>query len=407
MADEFRLPDIGEGLADAEIVRWHVAVGDTVRVGEVLVEVETAKAVVEIPSPFAGTVLRLGAPEGATVNVGEVLVVVGEPGEEAAEAGTPRAASTAAASAESAVTPGETRAMPVVRRLAREHGVDLADVTGTGPGGSITRVDVAVFLSSRPGDVEAAAAVSGRPADVERAIAGSEASTGAPAPARADDDRMPLSRLRRTIAEHMARSWREIPHVTAFAHADATRLLEWRAAARRDRDRSVPVEALLMAALVPLLREHPEVNATLDGDALILHRRYDVGFAVDTPEGLTVAVVRGVDHLDLDALADEVDRLAEAVRSRTATPDEVAGATFTLSNIGALGGGLGTPIIPFGTTAILAVGAAAPTPVVRDGEVVVVELMPLSLSYDHRVIDGGAGQRFLAAVVERIESPGG
>jgi pyruvate dehydrogenase E2 component (dihydrolipoamide acetyltransferase) len=255
--------------------------------------------------------------------------------------------------------------------------------------------------------VEAAAAVSGRPADVERAIAGSEASTGAPAPARADDDRMPLSRLRRTIAEHMARSWREIPHVTAFAHADATRLLEWRAAARRDRDRSVPVEALLMAALVPLLREHPEVNATLDGDALILHRRYDVGFAVDTPEGLTVAVVRGVDHLDLDALADEVDRLAEAVRSRTATPDEVAGATFTLSNIGALGGGLGTPIIPFGTTAILAVGAAAPTPVVRDGEVVVVELMPLSLSYDHRVIDGGAGQRFLAAVVERIESPGG
>ena len=396
MADELRLPDIGEGLADAEIVRWHVAVGDTVRAGQVLVEVETAKAVVEIPSPFAGTVLRLGAPEGATVNVGEVLVVVGEPGEEAAAAGGPRTAMTGATAVESAVTPGQTRAMPVVRRLAREHGIDLADVAGTGPGGSITRGDIAEFLSSRPADIEAAAAVaSGRPADA------------AVAPSPADDDRMPLSRLRRTIAEHMARSWREIPHVTAFAHADATRLLAWRAAARRDRDRSVPVEALLMAALVPLLHEHPEVNATLDGDALILHRRYDVGFAVDTPEGLTVAVVRGVDHLDLDALADEVDRLAEVVRSRTATPGDVAGATFTISNIGALGGGLGTPIIPFGTTAILAVGAVAPTPVVRDGTVVVVELMPLSLSYDHRVIDGGAGQGFLAAVVERIESAGG
>jgi pyruvate dehydrogenase E2 component (dihydrolipoamide acetyltransferase) len=386
MADELRLPDIGEGLADAEIVRWHVAVGDTVRAGQVLVEVETAKAVVEIPSPFTGTVLRLGAPEGATVNVGEVLVVVGEPGEEATAAGGPRTAMTATAAVESAVTPREPRAMPVVRRLAREHGIDLADVAGTGPGGSITRADIAAFVSGRPAEVEAAAVASSSPAD---------------------DDRMPLSRLRRTIAEHMARSWREIPHVTAFAHADATRLLAWRAAARRDRDRSVPVEALLMAALVPLLHEHPEVNATLDGDALILHRRYDVGFAVDTPEGLTVAVVRGVDHLDLDALADEVDRLAEAVRSRTATPDDVAGATFTISNIGALGGGLGTPIIPLGTTAILAVGAVAPTPVVRDGAVVVVEMMPLSLSYDHRVIDGGAGQRFLAAVVERIESAGG
>lgn len=371
MAHEFRLPDIGEGLTDAEIVAWHVAVGDEVAKDQRLVEVETAKAVVEITSPFAGTVIHLGGGAGDTIEVGEVLVVIGSPneawGDEQASSPAPEAP-VAAATAAALPPSGPVRAMPIVRKLAQEHGIDLTTVRGTGPAGAITR------------------------ADVEAAIAGARTQPSG------GEERVPLTRMRQTIAEHMARSWREIPHVTVQADVDASALL----AEKGGR----PLEALVARCVLPLLARFPEFNASLDGSELVMKRHYHLGFAVDTPDGLLVTVVRDADRMSTEELGLRVSALAEKAVARTVAPEEVTGQTFTLSNIGALGGGHGTPIIPWGTTAILSVGRAVATPVAREGGLFVAPVMPIDLSYDHRVIDGGLGQRFLAALVESLEHPG-
>ncbi|MEX2322868.1 MAG: dihydrolipoamide acetyltransferase family protein [Acidimicrobiia bacterium] len=387
MAFEFHLPDIGEGLAEATIVSWRVPVGGTVGLDEPLVEVETDKAVVEIPSPRAGVVLHHGAPEGVTLAVEALLVVIGEPGEswspaeEASPAqpepasATPRPAAPIVGTLEEASeTVGEARtegilALPLVRRLAFELGVDLDTVEGTGPGGRITREDV------------------------EQAMAGGGLV-----------DRVRLSATRLAIARNLTRSWQEIPHVTTYAAANATGLLAERS--RLAAGRVLPLEALLISSLVPLLREFPEFNASLDGEYVLYRRHYDIGFAVDTPDGLMVAVVREADDRTVGEIADEVLRLAEAARQRRATPAELRGATFTVSNIGAVGGGYGTPIIPYGTTAILSVGRAEPVPVESDGAITLRRQLPLSLSYDHRLIDGALGRRFLGSIVEAIESRG-
>ena len=426
MASEFRLPDIGEGLTGAEIVRWHVSEGDTVALDQTLVEVETDKALVELPSPFAGTVLHRGAAEGETLPVGEILVVVGEPGESwpdgqadgAAASGDGGARSDAAASAGGAgtrsdagapivgslseeardLTPsarsrsaGSRRplALPLVRRLAKDLGVDLRSVRGSGPAGRVTRTDVAA-AAARAG--QQAAAGNGRAGD-RRAGAGS------------GDERRPLSKLRRTIAANLQSAWSEIPQVTAFDEVDATRLLAARKALGARYGVSVPIDALVVAAVIPALRAHPELNSSLDGDTLVVHGRHDIGIAVDTPDGLLVAVIADAGSMDLQQLAGEVRRLGQGARARTLSPAELSGHTFTVSNIGAVGGGHGTPLVPKGTVGILSVGRVAPRPVVRDSRVEVAPVMPLSLSYDHRVIDGGAGRRFLAMVIEHLTEP--
>jgi len=384
MAYVFRLPDIGDGLTEADIVRWHAPVGGTVAVDEVLVEVETAKAVVDLPSPAAGTILHHGAAEGVTLLVGAVLAVIGEPGEswqdQAPEAGRSGSVPSdpAGASAAEAGAGGQVKALPVVRRLAREQGVDLAAVSGTGPGGRITRDDV----------IAAAA---------ERQESGGKAER--------PGKRRRLSMLRRTIAGHMSSSWREIPHVTVFDRADAGRLLAARRALAARHGRNIPMEALVVMAAAPALRRHREFNATLDGDELILHRDLDAGIAVDTEEGLLVPVIRRAGEKGLLELAEAVDDIADRGKARTLGPAELTGATFTVSNFGALGGSHGTPIIPSGTTAVLALGRAADAPVVRDGAVAVAPMMPLSLAFDHRVIDGGLGQRFLRMLIENLEEP--
>jgi pyruvate dehydrogenase E2 component (dihydrolipoamide acetyltransferase) len=383
---EFRLPDIGEGLAEAEIVEWFVDPGQAVGLDQPLVQVETDKAVTDIPSPRAGTLVRQGAVVGEVVKVGEILAVIAEDGERTASDAPPIVGSLAEADdetpkksggAERAREPDDAAvdALPLVRRLARDLGVDLRQVRGTGPEGRITR-----------DDVEAAAAQ-------------------APSSREAGQERVHLSRLRRTIARNLTRSWQEIPHVTTFGEADATRLLETRRALAAGWGRPLPMEALLMRSVLPALREYPEFNATLEGDDLVLKRHYDLGMAVDTSEGLIVAVVKQADHLGLAALAEEVAKLGEATRSRTVSTAEITGATFTISNIGAVGGGHGTPIIPSGTTAILSFGRIREQAVVRDHTVEVAPMLPLSLSYDHRVIDGALGRRFLARVTEDLEHP--
>ncbi len=404
MAYEFRLPDIGEGLTEAEVTEWLVEVGQEVKLDQPLVQIETDKAVTDIPAPQAGVLLHQGAPAGSVIRVGEMLAVIGAAGERwpagaeppTEEVGTgaeerpnePRLAESLPMvgtlpepepAGEARTAGAQKQILPLVRRLAKDLGVDLSTVHGTGAAGRITR-----------DDVEAAAR---------------GGSSKGPATLREGEQRARLSRLRRTIAQNMARSWREIPHVTTFDQADATRLLSLRQDLEERGGEPVPLEALFIRAVLPALRDHPEFNATLDGDDLILRRRHDVGIAVDTPEGLTVAMVRGADGFDLRALAKEIRRLTKATRNRTATLHDVTGQTFTVSNIGAVGGGFGTPIIPYGTTAILSFGRAREAPVVREGRLEVGRAMPLSLSYDHRVIDGALGRRFLARVIKGLEDP--
>jgi len=371
MANEFRLPDIGEGLTDAEIVEWHVKVGDEVAADQGLVDMETAKAVVEITSPFAGVVLYVGGDEGDTVEVGDVLFVVGDAGEEwqAVESPESRVESQTPQTVASGAVPS-VKATPMIRKLARDEGVDLATVTGTGGSGAITRSDVLGAAESAP-------------------------------TANDREERVQMSRMRRTIAANLTRSWQEIPHVTVSASVDATKLLE----ANRElkQDGPFPLEALIARAVLPLLVEYPEFNATLDGDDVILKRHYDLGFAVHTEEGLLVVVTRDSDQRSTAELGAEIVELANKAKERKLQPDDVAGQTFTISNIGALGAGGGTPIIPFGTTAIVSIGRAVDSPVVRDGELAVAPVAPINLSYDHRLIDGALGQQFLAGLVRNLE----
>jgi len=226
-----------------------------------------------------------------------------------------------------------------------------------------------------------------------------------PRPSSAGGEREKLSRLRRTIAANMSKSWAEIPHVTTFENADASRLLETRSALAHRYGRKIPLEALIVKAVLPALDGFPEFNATLDGEDLVMHAARDIGIAVDTPDGLLVAVVRDAGGKGVLQLAEEISALGEGARARSLSVDQLTGQTFTVSNIGAVGGGHGTPIVPYGTTAILSVGRATERAVVYDGDLGVAPIMPLSLSYDHRVVDGAQGRRFLALIIENLEEP--
>ncbi len=450
MAREFRLPDIGEGLTEADIVRWLVAEGETVEADQPIVEVETDKAVVEIPSPYAGTVLQHGGAEGDTIPVGAILVVIGD-----ATGETPEPAPPAEPEPESARAVGHApglgrnplaeappmvgtlseeaevlestpepivsesaavKALPIVRKMAREHGIDLQTVTGTGPDGRITREDLQAHLSSfgseatvsPPATVSSPSSEASLGEVARRAGGGEVEDRPGEAPHRAgggEDRRVPMTRLRRTIAANMSRSWAEVPHVTTFDDIDATRLLEVREALGERHGVKIPIEALVVRAVLPALEAFPEFNATVDGDDLVIHGSHDIGVAVDTPQGLIVAVIADADAMSVLDLATEVRRLGEGGRSRTLTPEELSGQTFTVSNIGAVGGGHGTPIVPPGTTAILSVGRAQQKPIVFQDELVIAPVMPLSLSYDHRVIDGAVGRRFMTLLMENLEEP--
>jgi pyruvate dehydrogenase E2 component (dihydrolipoyllysine-residue acetyltransferase) len=397
-AREFLLPDIGEGLVEVRIIQWLVSPGGEVALDEPLVEVETDKTVTEIPSPFAGTVLRHGAAEGEVLPVGSTLVVIGEgdasepeptPGTEPGTAeDAPIVGSLAEASQELApLSPAPAApadrpaALPLVRKLAKQLGVDLARVAGTGRDGRITREDV-----------EAAARPGGAGSPGPRSVA-------------PGTERRPLSRMRQVIATSMLRSWTEIPQVTAFDEVDATRLLAVRSALQGRHNVRIAIDALLVAAVVPALQAVPEFNAAIDGDHLLLPARQNVGFAVDTPEGLLVAVVRDAASLNVLQVAAEVRRLQAGARTRSLAAAEASGQTFTVSNIGGAGGGYGTPLVPPGTAAILSVGRAKERPVARGGRIEIAPVMPLSLSFDHRIADGADGRRFLGQIAENLTEP--
>lgn len=419
MATVFRLPDIGEGLTEAEIVQWHAEVGDEVVADRPLVTVETDKTQADLPAPVTGTLLHRGAPDGSTLEVGAVLAVIGKPGEAWRDptdeddwgvVPAPEPEPEAEPGSPAAPRPAGPLALPLVRRMAKELGIELATITGSGPGGRITREDVqraADRPAERPPLVgtldEVAEDLSAPP--VTPSSAPPPLSAGRDLPPPEGDRVVPLSATRRAIADHMVRSWTEIPHVTTFSQFDATRLLEVRRALSVRHGTTIPLDALIAKAVIPAIGAHPEFNATLRDDGLLLHGSVEMGVAMDSDDGLLVAVVRNAAGRSILDLAGEIGSLAERARARTLSREEMTGATFTVSNIGAVGGTLGTPIIPYGTTAILSVGHAADAPVVRDGELAVSKVGPLSLSYDHRVIDGALGRRFISLVVENLEEP--
>lgn len=386
---EFKFIDIGEGTAEGEIVNWRVAVGETVAEHQVLVDIETDKALVELPSPVAGLVRDLRGEPGDVIPVGSVLALIEEhtgepepPTDKPAALGVVGALEEAAETEETQTAAPEASdippALPRDRKLARELGVDLEQLRGSGPRGRITEEDV-----------QAAA----REQDA--------------APA---SERIPLRGLRRTMARTMVASVASAVHVTAMDQADALALHQLRLreqAAATEHGVRLTWLPFIVKALSLVLERFPLLNSSLDEDRneIILHRQIDIGFAVDTPEGLLVPVLRNVRRLSILVLAAELRKLAERARERKLAPAELRGGTFTVTNYGALGGIWGTPIINPPQVAILGVGRIEQQPVVRDGELTARPIIPLSLTFDHRIIDGGTAHRFLNALVEHIEDP--
>jgi pyruvate/2-oxoglutarate dehydrogenase complex dihydrolipoamide acyltransferase (E2) component len=351
VAYEFKLPDLGEGLTEGEVARWLVSEGQEVAEDDPLVEIQTDKTTVEIPSPAAGTVARILVSEGEVVPVGTVLVVIGEDG---ASVGTDPVGSVPEGSP---AAPQRVRATPLVRKIAGELGVDLAEVTGTGSNAQITEADV-------------------------RAAAG---------PPLGEGRREKLRGVRRLIAEHMAVAHREIPPVTWVEECDFESV-----------DVKLLVPTVLKACALSL-QEYPELNARLEGDEIVYLDRYDIGVAVQTDQGLVVPVVRGCDSRSVDELAADLDRLAEAARAGKLDPEELRGSTFTVTSAGKLAGLFHTPIVNHPEVAILGVGRIGPRPVVRDGAVVVRSMGTIAVTFDHRVIDGARASEFGLAVISRLE----
>ncbi len=402
---ELKLPDIGEGVAEGEIVRWLVKPGDTVKEDQPLVEVMTDKASVEIPSPRTGTIAKLHVEEGALVPVGTTIITIEVAGgarvAAAAPAAHPAVAASAAATTPSPSAPGvevaRVEATPAVRALAKELGVALEKVTGTGPGGRISAEDVRRLAASGAVAPEAPKAPK---------------SPEAPAPADPDTttSRIPLRGLRRRIADHMRRSLSTAAQFTFVAECDFTVLVAHRAQVAPSAQAAgvkLTFLAYIFRALPAVLRDYPLLNSSLDDERheIVLKSAIHLGLATNTDEGLTVPIVHHADRLGLFALAREIDRLATAAREHKLKLEELQGGTFTVTSTGAKGGVLATPILHHPQVAILGVHSITPKPAVVKGQIVARDLGNLSLSLDHRVVDGAVGADFLYALIERLQSP--
>ena len=365
MANAFKLPDLGEGLTEGEVARWLVAEGQEVREDDPLVEISTDKATVEIPSPYEGTVLRILVAEGEIAPVGAELVIIGEPGEAIVETAEASAPSDKVSQGDGAhgpslasVTERRAQATPIVRRISAELGVDLAAVSGSGPGGRITEDDVR-------------AAAAGKPTTEGR--------------------REKLRGVRRVVAEHMARVQREVPALTWVEECDFEDVAM---------DQLV---ATVVKACAEALAEFPELNARLEGDEIVYLDRYDIGVAVQTDRGLVVPVVRGADARTVDEIHSELLRLVAGAREGTLAPSEVRNSTFTVTSAGKLAGLFSTPLVNHPEVAILSVGRIAPRAVVRDGEIVVRKTGSIAVSFDHRIVDGARAAKFGLAVIACLE----
>ncbi|MER7516773.1 dihydrolipoamide acetyltransferase family protein [Streptomyces sp. NPDC126499] len=462
------MPDVGEGLTEAEILKWYVQPGDTVTDGQVVCEVETAKAAVELPIPFDGTVHELVFPEGTTVDVGQVIISVNvggaapeapaapaqepaqapapepatvpEPAAEAepegrqpvlvgygvAAASTKRRARKGAVGAVGAVVPGQAAAAiqgelnghggvataarplakPPVRKLAKDLGVDLASVTPTGPDGIITREDVHKAAAPAP-------AVEAAPAPAPTPVVETPAAPVAPAPALATDareTRIPIKGVRKATAAAMVGSAFTAPHVTEFITFDITRTMKLVEELKSDKDMAgLRVNPLLLIAKAVLvaIKRNPDINATWDEAAqeIVLKHYVNLGIAAATPRGLIVPNIKDAHAQTLPELSRSLSELVATAREGKTTPAAMQGGTFTITNVGVFGVDTGTPIINPGESAILAVGAIKLQPWVHNGKVKPRQVTTLALSFDHRLVDGELGSKFLADVAAILEQP--
>ncbi len=424
MSAEFRLPDLGEGLDEAEIVRWLVADGDQVQRDQGVLEVETDKAVVEVPAPATGRVRNLTGSPGDTVHVGDLLFVVetvgGTPaaspesaparavgdGSGPAPAPTPPAAPVTAAVA-AAEAGARVRATPAVRKLARDLGVNIDAVRGSGPDGRILAADIEAIAKggAAPVAVEAPAA----PEPVARP----------PAPAIAaisrvyegpDEERVPLHGIRKRIAETMTESKRTIPHITGMDELDASALMALRERLKGPAETAglkLTYLPIIVKAAVAVLKRYPMMNASLDMEKreITVKHRYNVGIAIATADGLIVPVVRDVDRKTIVEIGLEIAALSEQARSRSLSLEALQAGTFTVTNFGSLGGWHGTPIIKPGESAILGVGRIQPKAVVVDGQIVARPMMALDVTADHRLVDGDVLTAFSRELIAVLEEP--
>jgi pyruvate dehydrogenase E2 component (dihydrolipoamide acetyltransferase) len=415
MAYKLELPDIGEGVVEAEVQKWFVKPGDDVAEDQPLVEVMTDKATVVIPSPKRGRVVKLFWKEGDLAKVHAPLVELELDGAAVATPPAPARPEPAAAAAPQAsrapvaVAPAGAKALatPAVRAMARELGLDVNVIAGTGPGGRVTKEDVEAFRNGTNGHqrrVEQPRPPPDAPGPAP------EPSPPTPLPPPTADERVPLRGIRRKIAENMARSKRTAAHFTFVEQVDVTELVRAKdrmAAAAKEEGVKVTFLPFVVKAAVAALRKHPRLNATMDEERqeLVLRARRDIGIASATEEGLVVPVIRGADRLSILDLAREIERLAAASKAGRLRPEDVGHSTFTITSLGALGGLFATPVLNHPEVAILGIHRIRPTPVVRDGQVVVREVMHLSVTSDHRVVDGHEAAAFAYEVIRALEDP--
>jgi pyruvate dehydrogenase E2 component (dihydrolipoamide acetyltransferase) len=411
---EFRLPDVGEGIHEAEILKWLVNVGQTVARDQPILEIQTDKAVVEIPSPVAGAVTEIRAETGTIAHVGDVLVVI--------EAGSERPAAKPAATPE-VKTPGiagrgqRILAAPAVRKMALELGIDLAQVNGSGPAGRVLPEDVRRIAQQKSLAAKPAAPSNSKAETVKtipQVSASSEppkqpAPSPAPQPGGEITDEEPLQGLRRRIAERMELAW-QIPHVTSFEEVEAGKLVALRQHLQPEAERRgirLTYLPFIIKATVQALKDFPHFNASLDmaNKKVLLHRYYHLGIATAVPDGLLVPVIRHADRLNLLQIAAELSRLGELAQQRKLSVEELSGSTFTITNFGSFGAYQGTPIINPPEVAILGCGRIEERPVVVQGQVEARPVLPLALSYDHRLIDGAAAGAFVGRLKTLLADP--
>ena len=411
MPFEFKFPDVGEGITEGELVKWKVKEGDKVKEDQVLAEVETDKAVVEIPSPKSGIISKLHHKEGDTIKVGEVIVTISVQGEP--EEGKPqikfeeRKSVGVVGELEEApeeeqpikVVPtskeveGHVLALPFVRRIAKELNVDITKVKGTGKDARITEQDVRSVAEKQTEEAKKTEIKIIKKYDLYGYI-----------------DHVPLKGIRKAIAKHMVESVRAAPHVTHMDMADVTHLWEVREKQKEIGEKQgihITFMPFIVKAVVAGLKGHPYINSTLDEEheEIILKKYYNIGIAVDTEEGLIVPVVKIADKKNIFEIAKEIEDLATKTRDRKIDLGDLRGGTFTITNVGSIGGIFATPIINQPEIAILALGKIHERPVVKNSQIVIRKMLPMSLAFDHRVVDGAEAARFTNVVKKYLEEP--
>lgn len=440
---QFKLPDIGEGMHEGEIVKWHVKPGDAVEEDQVLVEIQNDKAVVELPSPVDGTVKDIAVEEGTVATVGQVIITFETEGEiagddtaevggssfkeehhevkdnaatggaaqQVAEASSPLpAASSSAAPQAPPAAQGRGMAMPSVRKLAREKGVQLALIPGTGRHGQVTKEDVLRYVAEGGQTVpEAAAPSAAAPAGAEAAQDTSGTAAAAVGGYRAEE-RVPLRGVRKIIANAMVKSVYTAPHVTVMDEADVTKLVEFRQQMKPLAEKKgvkLTYLPFIVKALVGAVRQFPVLNATIDDEnnEIVYKHYYNIGIATDTDNGLIVPVIEDADRKNMWTIAESITDLAVRGREGKLAANEMRGSTISISNIGSAGGMFFTPVINWPEVAILGIGRITDKPVVRDGEVTVGKVMAISLSFDHRIIDGATAQHAVNYIKQLLEDP--